>query len=353
MANKREFEGRMLAILDPGVERATPSRGQTLTLALGLGAVALSIAAVAPARREHSAWPAPMVASHSPRGDTTKAPPTSAPKSPRIRQAKPATNAAAPSTPSSSAAISLAANETAVPQQPRSADLDTTSLARILRNDKGAEVRRAAVWALRDRPDAAPLLLERLRLDPSDRVREMSAWALANFMSESVASALTNTLLADTSPYVRGTAAWALGHSRDAAQTAALETALADPESQVRRKALWALAAARLETAPTRAIDLLRDRASDVRAMAAWLLAEISDKASLPALRAAFDNERDSEAQKAEFLALVLLGDRSKGVVDQALASENANVREIAVRVMAGQRPINPARPWPDPRPSP
>jgi hypothetical protein len=350
MANKREFEGRLLAILDPGVRRAAPRRGQTLMLALGLGAVAFSIAAVAPARRQPPVRQA--VAPQNQSRDTTNAATTSVAKLPKMSVSKPTTTEAAAPTASSSPAT-MPSNETEAPQHRQSAEPDTALLANLLRNDNSAEVRRAAAWALRDRREGVPLLLERLRVDASDRVREMSAWALADFMSDNVASSLTNSLLKDSSPYVRGTAAWALGHLQDAPQTAALEAALADADWQVRQKALWALAESHLETAPARVIELLRDDASEVRTMAAWLLAGISDKSSLSELRVAFDVERDNEAQKAEFIALVVLGGGSKEVVDRALASENASLRAMAVRLMAGQAPYNPPRPWPDSRARP
>ena len=350
MANKREFEGRLLAILDPGVRRAAPRRGQTLMVALGLGAVAFSIAAVAPARRQPPVRQA--VAPQNQSRDTTNAATTSVAKLPKMSVSKPTTTEAAAPTASSSPAT-MPSNETEAPQHRQSAEPDTALLANLLRNDNSAEVRRAAAWALRDRREGVPLLLERLRVDASDRVREMSAWALADFMSDNVASSLTNSLLKDSSPYVRGTAAWALGHLQDAPQTAALEAALADADWQVRQKALWALAESHLETAPARVIELLRDDASEVRTMAAWLLAGISDKSSLSELRVAFDVERDNEAQKAEFIALVVLGGGSKEVVDRALASENASLRAMAVRLMAGQAPYNPPRPWPDSRARP
>src|SRR5690242_9112831 len=49
MARRKEFEGRMLAILDPALERAAPSRLQATGLVIGLAALAVSVSAMAPA----------------------------------------------------------------------------------------------------------------------------------------------------------------------------------------------------------------------------------------------------------------------------------------------------------------
>ncbi len=48
MARRREFEGRMLAILDPQVRRVGPGRLQTSMLILSLSALSLCVAAIAP-----------------------------------------------------------------------------------------------------------------------------------------------------------------------------------------------------------------------------------------------------------------------------------------------------------------
>ena len=53
MARRRELEGRVLAILDPAVARIGPGRIQSATFLVGFGALALSVAAMAP-RAERS-----------------------------------------------------------------------------------------------------------------------------------------------------------------------------------------------------------------------------------------------------------------------------------------------------------
>src|SRR4029079_4544114 len=49
MARKKEFEGRMLAILDPAIRRASPGRLQSAAVVATVGWLSLTVAAVAPA----------------------------------------------------------------------------------------------------------------------------------------------------------------------------------------------------------------------------------------------------------------------------------------------------------------
>src|SRR3954465_8049464 len=63
MARRRELEGRVLAILDPAVARIAPGRLQSAALVAGIGLLALSVAAMAPARRVMRV--VPTIATHS------------------------------------------------------------------------------------------------------------------------------------------------------------------------------------------------------------------------------------------------------------------------------------------------
>jgi beta-lactamase regulating signal transducer with metallopeptidase domain len=369
MANRREFEGRMLAILDPAVKRTTPNRAQRLLLTLGFGTVALSIAAVAPVRRQPE-----LLTRHSERSEQV---PASAgavvgqPQIPRFARDDTARDSSIggdsvqprlmepPVVPVQAAPRAQSADQQGPQprqpsQSPERSRPDTALLARILRTDESDDVRKSATWVLNGRRDGVPLLLERLRGDASEDVREMAAWGLAGFTSDAVTSALAEALRKDRDAEVRGTAAWALGHTRGR-ETDALEAALGDQDAEVRRKALWALGHSGLEAVPARAVAALKDDDSDVRIMAAWLLTEIMDRSALPAIREAFLKETHRDAQESEFRALLFMGDRSKEVIDRAMASDHPDLRARAVRMIAGHGPgVWPwPWPWPDPRPYP
>lgn len=382
MADKKEFEGRMLAILDPALSRNTPSRSHKLLLALGFGAVALSIAAVAPVERPADtitssrveptpavqmpvADAAPRVAvQHVARRDTTKSPSTSPTTSKTESNTTSATETNTVTTSAEAAvskltsALGTAASQTFVTGLQRAVQqrvpADTALLGKVLRTDRDPEVRKAAAWALQGQREGIPLLIERLRQDRDDEVREMAAWALAGLYSEETAAALGEALKRDENQEVRATAAWALGH-RQQTDIAALESALGDPSAEVRQRALWAIGQQRLSSAPPRVVAMLKDSRAEVRLMTAWVLGNVLDKATIPALREAFIKETDDESMQAEFRALLFMGDRSQAVIDRAMSSDKAEMRARAVRMIAGTGPgIWPwPWPWPQPRPEP
>jgi beta-lactamase regulating signal transducer with metallopeptidase domain/HEAT repeat protein len=360
MANKREFEGRMLAILDPALKRATPSRRQQLLLALSLGLVAFTIAAVSPTRRvaetamsdraNHGASRdsagADAAVPHTVQALVTRERQDDATKTPAATPTVSSTSTAGPAVPQS---------QSGELQQHKQPPPDTALLGRVLRKDANADVRRAATWALQGRRDGAPLLVERLRVDEDASVREMAAWALSAVASSDIVSALSESLRRDESGDVRATAAWALGHAHGRADVAVLEAALGDSDADVLQAALWAIGHQGLHSAPGRVVALLNHDESEVRLMAAWVLGQVLDKATIPPLRDAFLKERDSDVQQAEFRALLFMGDRSQTVIDHAMASPDPDLRARGVRMIAGQGPgVWPwPWPWPQPRPSP
>ena len=369
MADKKEFEGRMLAILDPSAKRVASSRLQQILVTAGFGALALSTAAVAPtAQRNIVAGPSSLTVAQVPAGDSAPSRNFAAAVRPRTQPSAGSQTRAGRPAPAPAPLPQSAQWPAVRPQEftreqivsewggkRQVASPDTALLGRILRTDKDAGVRKAAAWALQGRRDGVPLLLERLRVDVDDDVREMSAWALSHMPSDEVAGALTQALSKDASERVRATAAWGLGQMPTRVGVAALEGALNDEDEDVRQRALWALGQQRIETAPKRVVELLQDSDEDVRVMAAWVLGEIRDKSTMTAVRDAFAKERSHEVQEAEFRTLLLLGDRSQALVERAMASDDPEIRARAVRLIAGHDtgawpwPW----PWPEPRPEP
>ena len=88
-------------------------------------------------------------------------------------------------------------------------------LAKVLRSDSSARLRRIAAWGLEqhtDSPTAIQALVYAVRHDADGSVREMAAWSLGNADDNRGASeALAAALRADANVEVRSTAAWALG----------------------------------------------------------------------------------------------------------------------------------------------
>jgi HEAT repeat protein len=89
-----------------------------------------------------------------------------------------------------------------------------------------------------------------------------------------------------------------------------------------------------------------------VRTKAAWALGEIGDAAAQPALRDALQRETGARTRRALMRAFMKSGGRSESALSELLASRDPQVREAAVRGLAGNNAFDPW-PWPWPRPRP
>lgn len=377
MARKKEFEGRMLAILDPTIPRGAPGRAQSALISVGVLLITLSIAAAVPAtavgETAVAAIPTdPAIVT----GDTVQRVPTA-----------PALSAAEEVAPARPRAVELderipvATERSRTREQTR--DIASTSvrqreraytwsaapfneataagdrvetLIRVLSTDSDEDVRVSAAWALarvRD-PRATAALTNAIRRDRRSDVREMAVWALIQSGTATTAG-LVEALRDDESGEVRETAAWGLGERGSPDALPALMAAMRDDHAEVRRTAIWALGNQRSREPATAIAAALQDEDDEVRLQAAWALGQLRSPATTPALRAAFARETDTEVRRAIFRALALLGDDSEEFLELAMKSPDSELRSRAVRVLAGQGPgIWPwPWPWPRPRPSP
>jgi beta-lactamase regulating signal transducer with metallopeptidase domain len=405
MARRRELEGRVLAILDPAVARIGPGRIQSATLVVGLGALALSVAAMAPARSK-TALPVHVAQTAAQRdtGDRIRTNVSSAnasnPVTPMVSRLKEMERSASPAAePSPSPSpLALASPKPIATSAPTPApvgeeltltsalgtitkvavqsaakalvnvvdghgavhsgrpSVDTAKVAlllKVLRTDPDADVRKMAAWGLSDAGDvlgSIDALAETVRQDEDDDVREMAAWALADSRRESAHRALANAARRDRSEHVRETAVWGLGNSglRDEDRDV-LETALTSDESpEVRESAAWGLGNTPRRPASRALVTALGDRSPEVRESAAWALAEIEDEDVAPAVESAFARETNSDVRMAELRALTFMHVEGSSILDAALASKDAALRARAVRMLAGG-----SSNWPEPRPRP
>jgi beta-lactamase regulating signal transducer with metallopeptidase domain len=415
MARRTEFEGRMLDILDPERPRAAPSRRQTAALTGALALVTVVVSAAAPAPRAAApaaSAPPSEAAAPTPPPSVAVAPrsnaPDAAPPSPERASPEFASSALAlpshdetdgpwkpnkadkdkadkdksdevkpdkdksdkPKVSAGGYAVSVdATTETNVLMretnvvtrmlarggQPPRADERATLLARVLRTDTSASLRRVAAWGLAEYADqsaAAEALAEALRRDGDGAVREMAAWALAD--ADDAGRDALLAALRDASVRVRATAAWALADAGDRSSVEPLAAALADTSARVRARAAWAIGNLEPRAAPRALVALLQDREPSVRRVAAWALYEIEDPTAATALQVALRGESDKELQVAYIRALGAMGERSVDALRGLLESSDANVRAVAVRALAGGNAAGPwPWPWPDPRPHP
>jgi beta-lactamase regulating signal transducer with metallopeptidase domain/HEAT repeat protein len=340
MARRRELEGRVLAILDPGVRRGQPGRAQSAGLLAGLAALFLLVAASAPYAPAQTVAPPPGAPSAA--SDDTR----------DARAEERAERAAG----KAERAAERRQEQRDADRPARLSDDSRAVLVRVLHDDTDASVRRSAVWALaqQERLGDPAAIVAALRTDADDDVREMAAWALADARAGDARGALAEALRHDRSDAVKATAAWALGQE-EGADAAALAAAVSASAPEVRRAAIWAIGNQNLQKAPATLAGGLRDADEEVRLVTAWALGEILDPATEPALEAAFAVEKDADVKRAIFRTLAHLGDASAEVIAQALQSKDAELRSHAVLLEAGQGPgVWPwPWPWPQPRPMP
>ena len=396
MARRRELEGRVLAILDPAVARIGPGRVQSAALVAGIGALALSVAAMAPARRVTRDKPtvAPSASADSATAPRTlarqpnesmpaelarmaraDAPSTGGLTASPTPQPSPAPSVGAAATPAPAAGASgnsllsdavgaittvavrsAAAAIQGIVKGQGNQGVDSAKVAlllKVLRSDPDANVRRMAAWGLADAGNAlgaVDALAEAVRSDEDEGVREMAAWALADGpRRESTRRVLSAAVRRDPSEHVRETAAWALANDLRDDDRAVLEEALtSDASEEVRETAAWALGQSPERPASRALVTALGDRSPHVRESAAWALAEIEDEDVGPAVEAAFKRETNAEVRMAELRALTFMHVDDRSILDAALESKDPELRARAVRMLAGSSGA-----WPEPRPRP
>ena len=406
MARRKEFEGRMLAILDPDLRHSTPSRRQSAALIGSLALISIVVGAAAPAPRQEASpsgvaqhesdldlanqnmtgglYPNPRLEKKMEKSRKSDASAEATAQAPSVTQSTQTSttqqtlqaittetqnrlNYQVQEAVKSGTKVGLkfgltvgqAAIEGILGNQAAKSDTDERPvlLAKILATDANANLRRIAAWGLSeyaDRPVAAEALANALRSDRDASVREMAAWSLAEGDHSAAASQALIAALHDSDNQVRLTAAWSLGSVGNRNAADALAQALSDPSSEMRKRAAWALGNLDLKQAPPALINLLKDSDPETRETAAWALYEIEDPAAIPGLEAAMNREQDKDLQIAYIRALAAVGEKSVDALKSLLDSKDPEIRTIAVKALAGGHATGPwPRPWPQPRPYP
>jgi len=106
---------------------------------------------------------------------------------------------------------------------------------------------------------AVSILIERLKNDESETIRNGCAIALGTTADKSAVTPLTNSLLTDSSEKVRASSALALGSLQDKEAVSTLTQSLADSDSMVRTNSIRALK----DLEATETISLIAERLND------------------------------------------------------------------------------------------
>ncbi len=345
MAQKSSFEGRLLAILEPGVDRKALSPRMKVAVAAALALVVLPLAAMAPAppglagvegsrlldgdfddpidtaaiSLEEKGWKSNTDTSVSSGSSTT----TSVSEGEVFDFAE-ALDGLGPihfdvQTKTENGKTHVA--QTQVAQ-------GTIDALETALDDADADVRRTAAEALGslEDPRAVEALLEALRSDSDETVRKMAAWALGEIEDPRAVAGLGQAVRSDGSSEVRAMAAWALGEIESPEGVDALGAALRDSSVEVRRMAVWGLGEIESPEAVEWLTPALRDEDVEIRRKAAWALGEIESATAVPALGGAMG---DSDAEVRSMAAWALGEIESPAAIDAL----RAGVRDSNVEV--------------------
>ncbi|HVQ30152.1 MAG TPA: M56 family metallopeptidase [Vicinamibacteria bacterium] len=379
MARPSQLEGRLLAILDPSLDRRGPSRRGAQVSMVAAAFLVVVLAGLEPwARPALAAHPVDVANDVAPASIPSPASPTLSKMAlSRDDQDKPGKDdpshdqAQAQASASEVKAAEVEAPEVEAPEVESEApeaeerrapppDRVVAALTGAVR-DTDSEVRKEAVYALGElrAPQGAPALASALS-DQDAEVRSQAAFALGQIRSEAAVGPLT-TALADKAPEVRQQAvfalgqirarsavdglttalkdpneevrqqaAFALGQIRDPKSVAALGAALADTSAEVRQQAVFALGQIRAEEAVTPLSKALKDANEEVRQQAAFALGQIRNAQSVPSLMEALKDSSAEVRQQAAF-ALGQLGDeRAAEALTAALKDAQPEVRRQA-----------------------
>lgn len=312
MAQASDFEGRLLAILEPDARRGAPSRWVTAGIGIAIAVSSLPLAALSPGGATSSAG---MLAFEG-AGITVQGPEQEALRTPEPPPIMDAASEPARTEPSAAPAAEPMASRTPEPRsEPASPQGAERDVGRVVvafigaLNDPVPEVRTEAAQALADRQDTAAVaaLARALRADTDAEVRAMSAYSLGEIGSPSGVPALVEALGADAAPEVRTRAAWALGEIGDPAAVQGLVAALRDATPDVRRQTAWALGELQDPEAVDGLVGALSDEDPEVRRQAAWALGEIGDARALDGLMATTEDP-DAEVRGQALWALAEVG---------------------------------------------
>lgn len=180
-------------------------------------------------------------------------------------------------------------------------------------------------------PRAVQALIEALRQDPEPRVRAMAAWALGEIEDPAAVSALTAALREDDDQGVRVQAAEALGNIEDVSAIGALGDAVRDPSVEVRRAAVDALGNMEDPRIVPLVLASLGDDDVEVRRSAADALGNNESPQAVEPLIAA-TRDSDLEVRVSAINALGNQGDpRAQAALVEALRDDRAEVRREAI----------------------
>ncbi|HYC52790.1 MAG TPA: M56 family metallopeptidase [Gemmatimonadaceae bacterium] len=341
MARPSAFEGRLLAILEPGVERAAPSRLRVALTSAAFLVVVFPLAAASPTARaaamEKSAAPIPATTEmESPLPQDPPVPqPQPAPATQASNRATSAVPALIDALGDASVEVRLAAvTSLGTLEDPRA----IAALGKALKEDADPRVREAAAEALGEIGDvrAVPHLLDALKGEKVARVKEEIISSLQEIDDPSAVPGII-AVIKDPSAAVRRAAVSALGDFEAQSALGAIMELVRDTDVEVRREVADALSDLESADALATLITLSRDSDAEVRANAVNGLGSLEDPRALDALVAALkDANADVRSHAADGIHNIPEIKSAPRALIDALADADAEVRQNVAHALGG-----------------
>jgi HEAT repeat protein/beta-lactamase regulating signal transducer with metallopeptidase domain len=168
--------------------------------------------------------------------------------------------------------------------------------------------------------------------DEDPVVRLAAAQGLGGMEDPRAIEALSRALRSDESVEVRRMAAWALGEIEDARAVPALSEALrSDKDEEVRRMSAWALGEIESATAVEALGAALKDSSPEVRKTAVWALGEIESPNGVQHLIPFLDDESAEIRSQAAWALGEIESPKAVSALSAALDDREPKVREMVV----------------------
>ena len=339
MARQSQLEGRLLAILNPSLNRKGLNRIKASLLVVALALVILPLASLRPTAQAKASQRAVVVSTGS--GDASgkqghaklenqisHASGTAS----KSEQANLIDETAGESEPSEAAEQDEADEEAPAQQEQKATDQPPGAVQALLDalKDSDPEVREQALVALSQVGGSAAVEALKQAITNNDwRVRKQAAWGLGMQGGQGAVDLLI-AALRDQHSDVREQAAWALGLKGDSSAVGPLVTALTDQDHGVRAQAAWALGMKGDNSAVAGLIDALRDSSAQVRTQAAWALGMKGNGESVDALIAALKDASAQVRAQAAWALGMKGAQRAIEPLNAAMKDENRQVRQNA-----------------------
>jgi hypothetical protein len=328
MARRSQLEGRLLAILDPSLNRKGLNRTGGSLVVLSLALIILPLASLRPTAQ-------------------TKASPQPEAKSIELIGAPPRQNDPRFETQIVTASKHTAEQETEKQLQQSEPEPQTELAGQQEQQQAEAQEPQQQEEKSSEQTSstAVQALIEALK-DGDGQVRKQAAWALGMKGGQKAIDLLV-AALRDQDASVRAEAAWALGMQGDRRAVEPLVAALKDEDGRVRSQAAWALGMKGDSRAVDGLIDALKDESANVRAQAAWSLGMIGSQRAVGPLNAAMKDTHPHVRQNAAWALGMLLINSRPVKVNVKLDTEtkldvNADPQEIEIEPGDIEVDVNP-----------